>query len=66
MTTTANRSEGLPYYLDILRKHKGIAIAATIIVPLAAFLLSDVDNVRCRAWRKLPLAQAHFSRLDLA
>ena len=40
MTTTADTSEGLRHYLDILRKHWLIAIAATILVPLAAFLFS--------------------------
>jgi polysaccharide biosynthesis transport protein len=40
MTTTAYTSEGLRHYLDILRKHRLIAIAATTIVPLAAFLFS--------------------------
>jgi Mrp family chromosome partitioning ATPase/capsular polysaccharide biosynthesis protein len=40
LTTTANRSEGLRHYLDIVRKHRRIAIAAMIVVPLAAFLFS--------------------------
>jgi polysaccharide biosynthesis transport protein len=40
MTTTAYTSEGLRHYLDILKKHRVVAIAAVTLVPLAAFLFS--------------------------
>lgn len=40
MTTTAYTSEGLRRYLDILRKHRLIALTATTFVPLAALLFS--------------------------
>jgi Mrp family chromosome partitioning ATPase/capsular polysaccharide biosynthesis protein len=40
MTTTAYTSEGLRHYLDILRKHRMIALVAITFVPLAALLFS--------------------------
>jgi Mrp family chromosome partitioning ATPase len=40
MTTTAYTSEGLRHYLDILKKHRFVAIAAVTVVPLAALLFS--------------------------
>jgi Mrp family chromosome partitioning ATPase/capsular polysaccharide biosynthesis protein len=40
MTTTAYTSAGLRHYLDILKKHRLVAIVAVTVVPLAAFLFS--------------------------
>jgi Mrp family chromosome partitioning ATPase/capsular polysaccharide biosynthesis protein len=60
MTTTANRSEGLRHYLDIVRKHKRIAIAATIIVPLAAFLFSVRQAPEYQATAEVLLSGENF------
>jgi tyrosine-protein kinase len=56
MTTTAYTPEGLRRYLDILRKHLPIAIAATIILPLAAFLFSVLQEPAYQATAEVLLS----------
>lgn len=56
MTTTAYTSEGLRRYLEIVRKHLPIAIAAMVIVPLAAFLFSVVQEPAYQATAEVLLS----------
>src|SRR5512132_3901477 len=56
MTTTAYTSEGLRRYLEIVRKHLPIAIAAMVIVPLAAFLFSVLQEPAYQATSEVLLS----------
>jgi tyrosine-protein kinase len=60
MTTTAYTSEGLRRYLEILRKHRLIAIAATILVPLAALLFSVLQAPAYQATAEVLLSSENI------
>ena len=44
MSGSADTATGLQHYLAILRKHKGVVIAAVLVVPIAAYVYSMLQT----------------------